>query len=60
MMFRGGVFSFLLLVRAISAVPAATDTQWPLPNTRPLRFTQDGTFQISVFEDLHYGEGWSN
>lgn len=22
-----------------------------------LRFTKDGTFQISVFEDLHYGEG---
>lgn len=23
----------------------------------PLRFGKDGTFQISVFEDLHYGEG---
>lgn len=23
----------------------------------PLRFTSDGTFQISVFNDLHYGEG---
>jgi hypothetical protein len=23
----------------------------------PLRFTKDGVFQISVFEDLHYGEG---
>ncbi|KAH8899266.1 Metallo-dependent phosphatase [Thozetella sp. PMI_491] len=23
----------------------------------PLRFTQNGTFQISVFEDLHFGEG---
>jgi len=22
----------------------------------PLRFTRDGTFQISVFEDLHFGE----
>lgn len=23
----------------------------------PLRFTSDGNFQISVFNDLHYGEG---
>jgi len=23
---------------------------------RPLRFAKDGTFQISIFEDLHYGE----
>jgi len=22
----------------------------------PLRFTKDGTFQISIFEDLHFGE----
>lgn len=56
-MFRGGVLSFLLLARAISALPAVTDPQWPLPNTQPLRFAQDGTFQISVLEDLHYGEG---
>lgn len=24
-----------------------------------LRFTEDGTFQISVFEDLHFAEGTS-
>ena len=60
-MFRDGVLLRLLLARAILALPAATDPQWPLPraNTQPLRFAQDGTFQISVFEDLHYGEGWS-
>ena len=23
----------------------------------PLRFTSEGTFHISVFQDLHYGEG---
>lgn len=23
---------------------------------RPLTFSQDGTFQIAIFEDLHYGE----
>lgn len=22
----------------------------------PLKFTEDGTFQISIFEDLHFGE----
>jgi hypothetical protein len=25
-----------------------------------LRFASDGTFQISVFHDLHYGEGEDN
>lgn len=25
----------------------------------PLRFTSDGTFQISIFEDLHFGESTS-
>lgn len=24
---------------------------------RTLRFSEDGTFQISVFEDLHFAEG---
>lgn len=41
----------------IAAATAITDQEWPLPNTQPLRFTPNGTFQISVFEDLHYGEG---
>jgi hypothetical protein len=40
--------------------PIAEDT----PSTPPgapidltLRFQEDGTFQIAVFEDLHFGEG---
>ena len=24
---------------------------------KPLQFTEEGTFQLSIFEDLHYGEG---
>jgi len=27
--------------------------------TAPLEFTADGTFQISIFEDLHFGESRS-
>ena len=27
------------------------------PFDEPLRFTENGTFQISIFEDLHFGEG---
>jgi hypothetical protein len=61
-MFRENLLgSFLFLAQAITpttAAAATTDQQWPLPNTQPLRFTPNGTFQISVFEDLHYGEGW--
>jgi hypothetical protein len=26
-------------------------------NLDPLKFKQDGTFQISVFSDLHFAEG---
>jgi hypothetical protein len=61
-MFRENLLgSFLFLAQTITpttAAAATTDQQWPLPNTQPLRFTPNGTFQISVFEDLHYGEGW--
>jgi hypothetical protein len=28
-------------------------------SNKPLRFTENGTFQISIFEDLHFGEGMS-
>ena len=30
------------------------------PFDKPLRFTENGTFQISIFEDLHFGEGMSS
>jgi len=41
----------LLATRAVLAVPTTPS----LPST--LRFTANGTFQLSVFEDLHFGEG---
>lgn len=33
------------------ASATATASAWPA-----LQFTQDGTFQIAIFEDLHFGE----
>lgn len=45
---------------------ATPSRQSPLPKqaqmgladavTRPLSFTTNGTFQLSIFEDLHFGE----
>lgn len=60
-----------LEMRAASALAigllAPFGSAWPLSfsgilkkraaSFTPLRFTSDGTFQISVFNDLHYGEG---
>lgn len=43
----------VLLVFAWSAVVPRNDRPYP-PTS--LRFTKDGTFQISVFADLHFGE----
>jgi hypothetical protein len=59
-MYQEGVLWCLLIAARISALPTITEPQWPLPNTQPLRFTENGIFQISIFEDLHYGEGWSD
>ena len=38
----------------LTALPAsALVNNWPFA---PLRFSDDGTFQIGIFEDLHFGE----
>ena len=47
-----GELSLLSLVMSIFAAPTPFAT-----NPSPLRFTPEGTFQLSIFEDLHYGEG---
>lgn len=61
--------SFVMRIASGLAVSllAPLGTAWPLSfnsiikkraaGFTPLRFTSDGTFQISVFNDLHYGEG---
>ena len=43
---------FLTVSTGISAVPVVIKQEF-----LPLRFSGNGTFQIAVFEDLHYGEG---
>jgi hypothetical protein len=43
----------LTLITGAVAAPAQTS----LHGFAPLRFTAEGTFQITVFNDLHYGEG---
>ena len=47
-----GELSLLCLVSSIFAAPTK-----PTSNPNLLRFTSEGTFQLSIFEDLHYGEG---
>jgi hypothetical protein len=41
----------------LASLAAALPSQNKPRATETLRFTAEGTFQISVFEDLHYGEG---
>ncbi|MCJ1371199.1 hypothetical protein MMC20_002414 [Loxospora ochrophaea] len=47
-----GELSLLSFATRIFAAPVA-----PTSNRNPLRFSAAGTFQLSIFEDLHYGEG---
>lgn len=48
--------SFVLVSR-LTALPFGVENHLNVSTTTPLRFTAEGTFQIAVFEDLHYGEG---
>ncbi|KAJ9353856.1 hypothetical protein DTO027B9_5069 [Paecilomyces variotii] len=41
----------------LPAIVATTAVAFPLQHQQPpLRFTKDGTFKLSIFSDLHYGE----
>lgn len=44
--------SLLSFMSGIFATPIE-----PSRNASPMRFAPDGSFQLSIFEDLHYGEG---
>lgn len=47
------------MLTAASVLKAKPITKGQLDSTRifgPLTFNSDGTFQISIFEDLHFGE----
>lgn len=39
-----------------AVLPTRCATSNSSSSSGPLKFRQDGTFQISVFEDLHFGE----
>jgi hypothetical protein len=60
LMFLCIIWLSFILVANILALPVADELQWSLHNKQPLRFTKEDTFQISVFADLHYGEGMSS
>jgi hypothetical protein len=58
-------YPFIMLV--VTTFTLTFFTYWAFAGTvtfedsfeKPLRFTENGTFQISIFEDLHFGEGVS-
>jgi hypothetical protein len=51
------IVTFLLASTPIKAWPAAKRyTNSSTPTAPPLQFSADGTFRISIFEDLHFGE----
>jgi hypothetical protein len=40
-------------VASASGSPAAS---WPKADSNVLKFSEDGTFQLAIFSDLHFGE----
>ena len=51
------MLAFLILVVFLAGWTFASVLPRPSKLQEPLRFTENGSFQISVFEDLHTGEG---
>ena len=46
-----------IVIGGISALPIDSALNVLAIDPGPLRFTEEGTFQLSIFEDLHFGEG---
>lgn len=40
----------------LSLVQASSIPKWRNESFGALKFAEDGTFQLSIFEDLHFGE----
>jgi hypothetical protein len=55
---RGTRTFIMVLLTALSVLSLLhTTVAWPSPpQQQTLQFTKDGTFQLCVFEDLHFGE----
>lgn len=65
------VVSFMMWKSYFLAATAVVSFGWAKPQTNTegvdtsdanprLRFEKDGTFKMSIFEDLHFGEGEDN
>ena len=52
------MFSFLLGLFSLAVILPASEAKYDNSSDPfgPLKFQRDGTFQISIFEDLHFGE----
>jgi len=65
MLIPGRIYAVTALFTIVLGLPSPapdSTSQGRLPGTQthhelgPLRFTPTGTFHISIFEDLHFGE----
>lgn len=51
------MLALLFVVVLFACWTLASVVSRPSAFQEPLRFTDNGSFQISIFEDLHFGEG---
>ncbi|RDW82325.1 putative DNA repair exonuclease SIA1 [Coleophoma cylindrospora] len=56
MVASGFLLASFVLIRGLAAWPFGVQKRLNGTTAAPLRFTSEGTFQIAVFEDLHFGE----
>lgn len=50
------MFALLLAICSLAYITFANVLPGRQVLHEPLRFTEDGSFQIAIFEDLHFGE----